>query len=611
MKRLLTLTLLLLSGFSVSFSQISLKIQAPTQTEVGQRIRVSYVANTTSVEDIQVGDFPGFDVLYGPSTSSSSSFTMINGKTSQSSTLTFTYTLAATSSGVHRLPVATIKVDGKQYKSNSASIEVLASTSGGQRSQNNAGTSASGPDASGRSASSGSISDKDLYMTVSVSKKKVYEQEAVLLTYRLYTLLNIQQIGGEMPQLDGFHVQEVDSKAQMSLTNERINGRNYGTAIWRQYVLFPQKAGKLTVPSITFESQIEIPNTSMDPFDVFFGGGSLNQVVKKKIVAPSIDIDVQALPLPKPEHFTGAVGQFAVSANLLSNDISANDAATLNLTVRGQGNIKLMRAPKVDFPKDFEVYDPKEEDNSVNTSQGSKGSKVYSYIVVPRHAGKYTVPPVEFCYFDPDKGTYKTLKTSSFEIDVAKAKNASSGVYHEQEDLKILDSDIRFIKLRDLTIIDSSDELWGSTSYWLCYIALIGGFLALVIVFKSTIKDNFNPSRDKKAGKEASKRLKHAFKLLKNHEREAFYDEIMRVILGYTGDKLHLSNAELTKENVVQILTQKGVDNTLIQQFIDILSKCEFARYAPGDIDETMDKVLAEAIETINKLDATLKQSRK
>ena len=614
MKRIFSILSLLIIFIEFVTAQVTLKIQAPSQTEVGSRIRVSYVANTQDVEDIQVGDFTGFNVVYGPSTSSSSSFSMINGKTTQSSTLTFTYTLLATEEGKFTLPAATIKVDGKSYKSNSTTIEVLASSGnsnqGVQHQQSNRQQNNSSRQRGQVSASD--IGSNELYMTVTASKRKIYEQEAVLLTYKLYTLVNIQQIAGEMPQLDGFHVQEVDSKAQMSLKYERVNGRNYGTAIWRQYVLFPQKTGNLKVPSITFDSQVEIQNTSMDPFDIFFGGGSLSQIVKKSIVAPSIDIEVLPLPTPKPDNFAGAVGKYTISGSLTPNQVNANDAATLRLTVSGQGNMKLMKTPKVVFPQDFEVYDPKVTDKTTNTSSGAKGNVIYDYVVVPRHGGKFNIAPVEFCYFDPDAQSYKTLKTDSFSIAVAKSKSTGSSNYHEQEDLKILNSDIRFIKLGNIEKKNADTMFFGSTSYWMYYLILFLIFALVLILFYRQIKKNRDISgiRVQKASKAASKRLKTASKLLKQHQSEAFFDEVMKALLGYAGDKLNIQKSELNKENVSASLLSIGVNQELVDSFMSIISECEFARYAPGDPDATMDKIYTSASNVINELDAAIKKKR-
>lgn len=616
MKRLYSiLTLLLIFAEFVS-AQVTLKIQAPSVTEVGRRIRVSYVANTQDVEDIQVGDFPGFNVVYGPSTSSFSSTSIINGKTTQSSSLTFSYTLVATEEGKFTIPAATIKVGGKSYKSGSAVIEVLPSSGNTQgntqqsqsgRQQNNNASRQRGQ------VSASDIGSNELYMTVTASKKKIYEQEAVLLTYKLYTLVTIQQIAGEMPQLDGFHVQEVDSKAQMSLKYERVNGRTYGTAVWRQYVLFPQKTGKLKVPSITFDSQVEIQNTSMDPFDVFFGGGSLTQLVKKSINTPAIEIEVLPLPMPKPANFAGAVGKYTISGQLTPEQVNANDAATLRLIVSGQGNMKLMKAPKVNFPQDFEIYDPKVSDKTTNTSSGAKGNVVYDYVVVPRHGGKFTIAPVEFCYFDPEEQSYKTLKTDSFSIAVAKSKTTGSSNYHEQEDLKILNNDIRYIKLGNVSEKSSDTLFFGSTSYWMYYIVSSGVFVLLLLLFNRQIKKSRDISgmRVQKASKAATKRLKTAAKLMKQHQSEAFFDEVMKALLGYAGDKLNIQNSELNKDNVSASLQSVGVQQNLVDAYMKIISECEFARFAPGDPDATMEKIYSSASDVINELDSAIKKKNK
>lgn len=595
------------------YAQVTVKLQAPNQTEVGQRIRISYVVNTNDVDDIKIGDFQGFNVLYGPSTSSQSSISMINGKTTHNSSMTFTYTVVAMEEGTFEIPAATVTVGGKTYKSGTSNIEVLPSSSrnnssgGGSQQQGGSQPQSGGRPRQESGSASSNIGSQELYMTVSATKRKIYEQEAVLLTYKLYTLVNVQQISGEMPELDGFHVQEVDSKAQMSLKYERVNGRNYGTAVWRQYVLFPQKTGKVRVPSITFDTQVEVQNTSMDPFDIFFGGGSLSQIVKKSIVAPAIEIEVLPLPTPKPQNFSGAVGKFTLSGSLTPEQLNANDAATLRLVVSGQGNMKLMKAPKVNFPKDFEVYDPKQDDKTTNTSLGAKGNVIYDYIIVPRHGGKYNIPPVEFSYFDPDQNAYKTLKTDSFAIAVAKARGGSDNI-REQEDLMVLNNDIRFIKLNSMKLKKSDSSFFGSSAYWGIYVGLSALFLIFLAIFNRQARENANIARQrgKKAGKAATKRLRNASKLLKEHQSGPFYDEVMRALLGYVADKLNLPTSDLTKENVSEKLTARGVDENLVKNFLDVLSECEFARFAPGDPNETMDKIFADASDVINRLDSAI-----
>ena len=591
-------------------AQITVKLQAPNQAEVGDRIRISYVVNTNDVEDFQVKDFPGFRVLYGPSTSSQSSFSMVNGKTTHNSSITFTYMAQPTVEGVLEIPSAVAIVKGKSYSSKTGQIEVLPSSATSSNNSSGSNNVQDEPvEEQPQRSNKSSIGDKDLYIDVTASKTSVYEQEAVLLTYKLYTLVNIQQLSGEMPELDGYHVQEIDSKAQMSLKYERINGRNYGTAVWRQYVIYPQKTGKLTVPPIEFEAQIEIHNTSMDPFDIFFGGGSLSQLVQKKIKTPSVDIDVKALPSPRPENFNGAVGSYQITGSLTPQQLNANDATTLRLVVNGVGNMKLMKSPIVKFPKDFEVYDPKKDDKTVHTAQGAKGSVIYDYIVVPRHGGKYNIPPVEFCYFDTDKQSYQTLKTDSFQISVAKAVNESHVSSNAQEDLKVLGNDIHFIKLDKFQVDDSDNTFFTSSTYKLIYIILLLVFIVVSLIFQRYIKASSNHARNKvkKAGKAANKRLRLAEKLMHERNSEQFYDEVMKALLGYAGDKLNIRTADLNKENVKKALIKKNVDAEVIDNYLDIVAQCEFARFAPGDPAAMMDKIFTEASEAINKLDSIIK----
>ena len=587
-------------------------MQAPSQAEVGQRIRISYVANTADVEDFQVGDFQGFNVLYGPSTSRSSSFSMTNGHTTQSSTVTFTYTVVPTEQGTLKVPAATIVVGGKSIKSSTSSIEVLPESqqqSSGSKGQGS-GSQQQGIRNQQGASSNGKIGNNELYMTVTANRQKIYEQEAVMLTYKLYTLVNIQQISGEMPQIDGCHVQEIDRQAQLSLKYERVNGRNYGTAVWKQYVIFPQKTGKLKIPSITFDTQVEVQNHSMDPFDIFFGGGSLSQMVRKQISTPTVEIEVLPLPTPKPDNFSGAVGKFSVSASLTPEQVNANDAATLRLVVSGQGNMKLMKAPKIRFPQDFEVYDPKEDNKTTNTSTGAKGNIIYNYIVVPRHGGKYSIPPVEFCYFDPEQGRYNTARTDSFSLAVAKAKGQPVAYTREQEDLNVLSNDIRFIKLGQLENI-KSDDFFGTSAYWLTYALLLVAFAIAFIWLRRWQSHNPNSwsVKGKKAGKVASRRLKKAAKLLHEKDNAAFYDEVMRALLGYAGDKLSLPTNELSKDNVIRELTMRGVEQNVVDAFIAVLSDCEFARYAPVDNPSlAKEKVYQQASDVITQMNKTVRK---
>ena len=591
--------------FNFASAQVRVTVQAPSQVEEGQRIRVSYVVNTQDIDDIQVGEFPGFELLFGPSVSSSSSFSMVNGKTTHSSQKTFSYTLLAQKAGTYKLPVATVKSGGQTYKSNQSSIQILQgdgsnqSNQSGQSSQSNQASRMRTQNAGDR------ITKDDLYITVTASKHHLYEQEAVLLTYKLYTLVSIDQCMGKMPDLDGFHTQEIELPQQKTLKYERVNGKNYGTVVWSQYVLFPQKTGKLTVPAINFEADVVQQDRSIDPFDAFFGGGSSLVRVKKTIVAPAVELTVDPLPT-RPADFSGAVGsQFTISGTLTPEQVDANDAVSLRLVVSGVGNMKLMKAPKVGWPKDFESYDPKMSDKTHVGTNGASGNVVYDYTAVPRHGGKYSIPPVEFCYFDTNTKSYKTLRTDSFHVAVAKTAGSNVRRTVNQEDLMVLNSDIRYIKTSSADVKPAGSTFFGSLKYWLGYAGALALFLAIVAVFYRQAKANANVARrrGKKAGKVATKRLKNAAKLLKKGEARAFYEEVTHALWGYVGDKLNLPVTDLNKDNVGEQLAQRGVSEEHIQHFLRVLSDCEFAQYAPGDPSETMDRLFEEASEVINQIE--------
>ena len=302
-----------------------------------------------------------------------------------------------------------------------------------------------------------------------------------------------------------------------------------------------------------------------------------------------------------------------MSATLTPDQVNANDAATLRLVVTGQGNMKLMKAPVVSFPQDFEVYDPKEDNRTTNTSTGAKGNITYDYVVVPRHGGKFTIPPVEFCYFDPEREQYNTVRTDSFTLAVAKAKGQPVAYSREQEELNVLSSDIRYIKLGDVES-QETDDFFGTTTYWLTYALLLLAFALCFLWLRR--QQRLNPNswtvKGKKAGKVASRRLKQAARLMHGKQAgsdAAFYDEVMRALLGYAGDKLSLPTNELNKDNVSAALAQRGVDASVVESFINVLSDCEFARYAPSaDGGLAKENIYRQASDVITQINASLKK---
>lgn len=603
MKRI---TILLMMVMTTAFAVAqTLTASAPSRVSVGEQFRLSYTVNTQNVSDFRAGNIPAeFEVLIGPNRSMQSSYQMINGHTSQSSSITYTYIVAATKGGSYTIPAAHVVVDGKKIASNALTIKVIGSTGSNSRPYND--------DEGEEVREMGSrISGSDLFIKVSANKKRVYEQEPILLTYKVYTLVQLSQLRGDMPDLKSFYTQEVDLPQQKSFSLETVNGRPYRTCTWSQYVMFPQTTGKLHIPAITFEGVVIQQNRNVDPFEAFFNGGSGYVEVKKKIEAPGIEIQVDPLP-QRPATFSGGVGKFNISAQLDKTETKANDPITLRIIVSGTGNLKLIKQPVINLPKDFDKYEPKVTDQTKLTTAGIEGSKIYDVLIVPRHQGKYDIPPVEFTYFDTSTKRYETVKTEAFHLDVAKGSGASAvSDFSGQDELQELNKDIRFIKTGDADQHLTGDYFFGSTAYWITIAALVLVFIALFVIFRQRAIDNANVTamRGKKANKVATKRLKQAARLMTDNKPGEFYDEVLRALWGYVGDKLNIPVAQLSHDNISSKLAERGVHQSIIDKFIGALDECEFERYAPGDPKGNMNKVYDKAMLAIEKIEEVMKKA--
>ena len=581
---------------------------APSHVAVGEQFRLTYTVNTQDVSDFRAGTIPDeLEVLIGPNRSMQSSYQMINGHTSSSSSITYTYIVAATANGTFTIPPAHVVVNGKTIASNPLTIKV----SGQAQGRN--GSSRQQQDEDGEMRDAGSqISGSDLFIKVSANKKRVYEQEPILLTYKVYTLVQLTQLRGDMPDLKSFYSQEVDLPQQKSFSVESVNGRPYRTCTWSQYVMFPQMTGKLQIPSITFEGIVIQQNRSVDPFEAFFNGGSGYVEVKKKIVAPGIEIEVDPLP-QRPAGFSGGVGQFTVSAQLDKSETRANDPVSLRLIISGTGNLKLIKQPEIKLPKDFDKYEAKVTDKTKLTSNGIEGSMVYDILIVPRHQGNYEIPPIELTYFDTTAKAYKTIQTEGMKLDVAKGSGAGKVNDFSDQDVQELNKDIRHIKMGEVRQHGVDNFFFGSTAYWVSLIVLLVVFISLFIIFRQRAIDNANVTkmRGKRANKVATKRLKSAAKLMAANKPSAFYDEVLRALWGYVGDKLNMPVEQLSHDNISQRLTERQVDEETISLFIGALDECEFERYAPGDPKGNMNKVYEKAMTAIEKIEETMKKGKK
>ena len=591
------------------FSQV-IRVSAPSRVEAGENFRVSFKVTTQDVDDFRSGlhSTDVVEVIAGPYTSSESSFQMVNGHTSSSSSITYTYTLYAAKSGVYNIPAAHARVGGKQISSSPAKVTVVGSAQG--RGNNSPKMHEDDNYQPHMRAAGSAISGRDLFIKVSANKKKVYEQEPILLTYKVYTLVDLTQLEGKMPELTGFHTQEIPLPQQKSFHIERVNGKPYRTVTWSQYVMYPQMTGKMEIPSITFKGIVVQQNRSVDPFEAFFNGGSGYVEVKRNIVAPSIKIDV--LPLPqKPANFSGGVGKFNISAQLNKNELKAGDPLSLRIVVGGIGNLKLIKQPVVNFPKDWDKYDPKVTDKTKLTSNGLEGNMIYDILAVPRNQGHYTIPPIELTYYDTSLNQYKTIKTQSFEIEVAKGDGSRSSVVDYSKDQP---KDIKDIKKGEAELHSVDNFFFGSVGYLMSLLIPFAAFVALLVIFRKRAIDNADlvKMKGKKANKIATKRLRQANKLMLVGKSNEFYDEVLRALWGYVGDKLNMPAEKLSRENISEKLQSHNVDDNTISKFLSAIDDCEMMRFAPGDPEGNMNKTFESAMTAIMEIENVMnKKSNK
>jgi len=611
---LLSVMLIMLTGVTVIAQDVTFTAQAPKAVAVGERFRITYKINTRDAKELRAPDMKSLQILSGPNTSTQSSYTIINGKSENSTTITYTYIVVATEQGDVELDGATIKAGGKQFTSNKLTIKVLPPDQASQA-QGEQGQGSNQAQSRPSSGQSSAVGNDDLFMLATVDKTTVYEQEAILLTFKIYKLpsVDLQAMSNKMPDLKNCHVQEVELPQQKEFNLEHYNGRNYQTMVWSQYVLFPQHSGELEIPATPFEGTIaqRVDNNTGDIFDMFFNSSRYVEV-KKDLTTRPIKINVKPLPQGKTSAFYGGVGDFSISSTISSTDVTANDAVTVRVILSGTGNLKLVKTPEMKFPQDFDIYDPK-IDNKYSIKGGRQtGNKVYEYLIIPRHAGQYTIPALEFQYFDPKSASYKTIKTDEYTLNVARGQGGGesqgSVSYVSKEDLKFVGQDVRFHST-PMKLKSDSSQFFGSLLFWLSLALPLIILIVLVAISRKRVADNANMAKVRagKANSVAAKRLKVARKLMKENRKDEFYDEMMRALQGYFGDKLSIPVAELSKDNIEAELKRRKVADEPVKQVIGLLDDCEFARYAPGDDTGRMDRLYEQAAAVIGQIENTIK----
>jgi len=593
--------LMLLSSFSFA-QNVSFSASAPRVVEMGEQFRLSYTLNAKG-SDFESPNFGSLRVLSGPNVSTSSSVQIVNGSMTQSVTYTYNFIIMATEAGKINITPAKVKVKGKHYNSNELSIEVV---------KGNQQTSAGNSNSSASSINKANISNKDIFVAVNVNKNSLYQGEHLVAEIKVYTkksLAGFEDI--KFPPFTGFWSQDLESPQQIQLHRENVDNQIYEVGLFKKVLLFPQRSGEITIDPFEINMITQERVRSNNPFDDFFGGSYRR--VPVKCVSKAVKINVTPLPSNKPDDFNGAVGKFTMTANIDNTQVKANEAINLKITVAGNGNLKLIKPIKVDFPPDMDVYDPKTSLNSKASLAGVSGSISFNYLFIPRYAGTYRIAPITFSYFDTSSKTYKTLTSKEFVITVEKGSGDAemhSGIVQglTKEDVKYIGKDIRFLKT-NFSLNKINKPILSSLWFYLVYGISLILFVLILLIRRVQIKQNANQAKvkNRKANKVSQKRLKKASNFMKQNQDEQFYDEVLKAIWGYLSDKLVIPVSSLSKDNVSEILENRTVDTENITALMQLLDACEFARYAPASVSGGMEDIYKKAVKLITKLDQKIK----
>ena len=594
MKRIINIAIVLLVVLTAQAA--SFTVEAPRQVVEGNKFNVTFVLKNGEGSSFTPPEVSGAKLIYGPSVSHSYSSSWVNGKSSHSSSEEYTMIYKATQTGKCHIGAASIVVDGKRHTSNAFTIEVLPSGSQpSHQQQTTPGAPTPYSDPMTQSADK-SVSGKDLFVRIEMSKPRVYEQQAVVCTIKLYTKYQISQFMPTIqPSFDGFLIEEIPVQPSLNKV-EVLNGERYMTAILKKCILYPQQSGKLTITSGNYDVSV----VQFDTFKSIFG--TISKPVEKdlKVTSNSATINILPLPEPKPASFTGAVGRFNVTTDLKpATGHKTYSAASYRYIISGTGNIKYIKAPEIKFPEQFDVYDPK-TDVLVNDGAGDMSGKVVmDYTFIPQYAGEFDIPAGEFTFFDPDAGKYETITIPSRHLSVAKGEGQPSNHY------RMKNMDIRPIKSGDLGLKKSHGYIVDNWSYWLWFLLPLLAMVALLLYYRKQLKEraDVRRMRSKRASKVAQRRLKAARGFATRGDRNGFYAEMLNALWGYMSDKLSIPVSELSKDNINAELEQYGIDEQLRKEAIDLIDKCEFAQYAPELAQSDMNAVLDEAAGIIDRLE--------
>ncbi|MBP5583951.1 MAG: protein BatD [Bacteroidales bacterium] len=607
MKRLATIIINIFLIISALAQDISISVSAPKVAVEGELFHVRYSINTDPGNQFSIETCDEIQASGRPQTGSSSSISIVNGNVSKNYTYTETRQFRATKKGTFPIPVASVKIDGKTYRSKAQTIEVVDNTTAAnaaqqtqqQRQQNNNYSNQYAQDEPKAETAS-----NDVFARVFVNKSTAYIGEPILATIKLYTNKDITVINDHsLPDFNGFFKRVLEQPQKLEYKEENINGQQYYSILFQRVVIYPQKDGKLTITPFKVDCNVVTGYTSGG-----FWGFTQRKIDRRVIESKPIAITVKPFPAGKSANFTGAVGNFSIAAKTDVETIPANEAFSLKDTIKGEGNFSLLTKPNITFQLDFDVYDPKITVNFSITTTGVKVSKTFEYVILPRREGKFTIPAIEMQYFNAETKSYKTISTDEIQITVSKGTNNSGVVSNytqtTKEDVQF-GNDIHFIKTGGLNLQDNKSFFFRSTAYWVVNLLIILGMIGFILVRRKQIelRSDVSGMKMRGANKESKKRLKTARKYLESNEDALYYEEVAKALWGYVADKFTIEQVDLTTDKIKERLLERNIDESLIDKLIQVLQRCEFARFAPTADVKGKEDLFAEAGNVIQEFE--------
>jgi hypothetical protein len=601
MKRLITYLLFLFFFLSAKSQDVKIQVEYPSVVQIGQQFTITWTVNTGG-GDFIAPSFEGFYKLMGPQTSYSSSTQIINGKMTHETSYSYVYYLQAVQEGKFVIaPASFIELRNKTFHSDSAYIEVIGSNAQQQNTQQGA---ANARDDNSNVETGGN----DLFLDLSLSKREIYIGEPIVATVKIYTRVDLSGINEiKYPDFTNFLKADLETPPLTSLRQENVNGTIYGTGIIQQFLLYPQVTGEIKIDPVQITVLIQQKSGRSDPFFGDFFSNYNN--VPKALISKTVSINVKPLPGNKPEDFSGIVGKLDLKAGINKDSVNVNDAVNFRITISGSGNLKIAAAPALKLSPDVEIYDPKITDNLKNSVNGTSGQKTFEYLMIPRHYGDFTVPPVNYSYFNTSTGKYEKLTTGEFHFHARKGTEQASDitVYGgiSKEDVKYMGKDIRFIKINSGKLARSGSLIAARRSFYTGFGASLMLFLIVLFARREHVKRNSDISavRNRKAGKIAGKRLREASQCIKRGEKDRFHEEILKALWGYLSDKLNIPVSDLTRNNAITSLQDKGIDQEMTSKLTDLLDVCESARYSPAAANKDISEIYDDASRFIRSIE--------